>query len=74
MMCERTTLSKGTYLRIEKGDPKMALGAYAMVIFVLPIGNGMPLGDLVDASGDELGLMLDEERLPKRVRFKRAAE
>jgi hypothetical protein len=28
-------------------------------------------GDLVDARRDEMGLMMDEERLPKRVRIKR---
>jgi transcriptional regulator with XRE-family HTH domain len=69
MMAERTGLAKGTYLRIEKGDPSVALGAYAMALFVL--GFGEVFTNLTDARGDEEGLLLDEERLPKRVRIKR---
>jgi transcriptional regulator with XRE-family HTH domain len=69
MMAERTGLSKTTYLRIEKGDPSVAMGAYAMVLFVL--GFGEAFGELTDVRRDEQGLILDEERLPKRVRLKR---
>jgi len=43
------------------------MGAYAMALFVL--GFGEVLGDLTDARRDEEGLLLDEERLPKRVRI-----
>jgi DNA-binding XRE family transcriptional regulator len=35
MMAERVGVSKGTYLRVEKGDPTVSLGAYAMALFVL---------------------------------------
>lgn len=69
MMAERTSLAKSTYARIEKGDPAVAMGAYAMALFVL--GFGEALGDLVDARRDEDGLIMDEERLPKRVRLKK---
>lgn len=69
MMTERTGLAKGTYLRIEKGDPTVSIGAYAMVLFVL--GFGEPFNDLTDARHDEEGLLSDEERLPKRVRVKK---
>ena len=69
MMAERTGLAKSTYTRIEKGDPAVALGAYAMALFVL--GFGEILGDLIDARRDEEWLLLDEERLPKRVRIKK---
>lgn len=70
MMAERTGLAKGTYLRIEKGDPSVAMGAYAMAMFVL--GFGEVFSNLTDARRDEEGLLLDEERLPKRVRIKKA--
>ena len=70
MMAERTGLAKGTYLRIEKGDPSVAMGAYAMALFVL--GFGEVFTNLTDARGDEEGLLLDEERLPKRIRIKRS--
>ena len=69
MMAERTGLAKSTYARIEKGDPSVAMGAYAMVLFVL--GFGEAFGNLTDARRDEEGLLLDEERLPKRVRIQR---
>lgn len=71
MMTERVGVSKATYARIERGDPTVALGAYAMALFVL--GFGEPLGQLIDRSRDELGLQLDEQRLPKRVRVPRSA-
>ena len=69
-VAERTGVSKNTYLRAEKGSPKVGLGVYAMAIFVL--GLGSPLGTLIDVSRDDTGLLLDEERLPKRVRMKKA--
>jgi transcriptional regulator with XRE-family HTH domain len=69
MMAERTGVAKSTYTRIEKGDPAVAMRAYAMALFVL--GFGEALGDLVDARRDDEGLLLDEERLPKRVRIKK---
>jgi transcriptional regulator with XRE-family HTH domain len=67
-VAERMGVSKGTYLRVEKGDPSVMLGVYAMALFVLGFGDA--LRDVVDASKDDVGLMLDEERLPKRVRMK----
>ena len=70
MMAERTGLAKSTYSRIEKGDAAVGLGAYAMALFVL--GFGEVLGNLTDARRDDEGLLMDEERLPKRVRIKKA--
>jgi len=70
MMAERTGLAKSTYARVEKGDPAVAMGAYAMALFVL--GFGEALGDLTDARKDDVGLLLDEERLPKRVRARKS--
>ena len=69
MMAERVGVAKGTYARIEKGDPTVAMGAYAMALFVL--GLGEPLGDLADMRRDDHGLLLDQERLPKRVRIRK---
>jgi DNA-binding XRE family transcriptional regulator len=66
MMCERLGVAKSTYVRVEKGDPRVSMGVYAMALFVL--GFGEAFGDLVDASRDQQGLLLDAERVPKRVR------
>lgn len=69
-VAERIGTAKNTYLRAEKGDPSVGLGIYAMALFVL--GFGDPLGNLIDASRDDTGLLLDEGRLPKRVRMKKS--
>ena len=68
MMTERVGVAKSTYLRLEKGDPSVSMGVYAMVLFVLGFGDA--LGELVEPARDAQGLLLDSERLPKRVRVK----
>ena len=69
MMAERLGVSKGTYLRVEKGNPSVSLGVYAMALFVLGFGDAF--GDLVAPQHDDQGLLLDEQRLPLRVRVKK---
>ena len=66
MVAERAGLSRATYQRIERGDPTVAMGGYAMVVFVL--GLGQPWDQLAAPGRDEAGLLSDEARLPKRVR------
>jgi hypothetical protein len=43
------------------------MGVYATVLFVL--GMADRIGELVDPSSDRVGLTLEEERLPRRVRL-----
>lgn len=69
MMAERMAIGLNTYARIERGDGSVAMSAYAMALFVL--GFGAVLGDVADTRTDEIGLQLDEERLPRRVRIKK---
>lgn len=69
MMAERLGVAKATYLRVEKGTPSVAISVYAMALFVL--GFGEIFGDIVDPRRDDQGLLLDEQRLPKRVRVKK---
>jgi DNA-binding XRE family transcriptional regulator len=69
MMAERVGVAKSTYTRIEKGDAAVAMGAYAMALFVLGFGDA--LAELADTRRDDTGLLLDEERLPKRIRIKK---
>jgi transcriptional regulator with XRE-family HTH domain len=69
-VAERMGVAKNTYLRAEKGDPqsrpwRVCDGAFRP-------GLWRPLGALIDVSRDDTGLLLDEERLPKRVRMKKA--
>ncbi len=69
MMAERIGVSMNTYMRVEKGNPTVSLGVYAMTLFALGLGNAF--GDLVDPKRDDQGLLLDEQRLPRRVRVKK---
>ncbi|MDR3471219.1 MAG: hypothetical protein P4M09_05975 [Devosia sp.] len=65
-MAARASISRTTLVKIEKGDPGVALGIYATVLFVLDMHTR--LADLADSRSDDLGLQLEEERLPKRIR------
>ena len=65
-LAERASMSRTTLNKIEKGSAGVSLGAYASVLFSL--GMLERLADLADARHDEVGLRLEEERLPQRVR------
>jgi len=65
-LCERAGISVPVYWRLVKGAPGTSVGAYAMVLHAL--GLGTPFDDLLDAAKDDTGLLLDEGRLPQRVR------
>jgi hypothetical protein len=67
---ERASIGRSTLSRVEKGDPNVALGIYATVLFVL--GMVDRIADLADARHDATGLQLEEERLPKRIRTPKA--
>jgi DNA-binding XRE family transcriptional regulator len=66
LMGERAGLSRATIGKIERGDPTTSIGGYASVLFVL--GMVGRISDLVDSSNDLVGRMLEDEKLPKRVR------
>jgi DNA-binding XRE family transcriptional regulator len=70
MMAERIGTSRGTYLRAEKGDPRVSMGVYAMALFVLGFADS--LAEIADVRKDDAGLLLDVERLPRRVRVKKS--
>ncbi len=66
MMAERAFITRTTLRKVENGNPGVSLGIYATVMFIL--GLTPRLADLADVRSDEVGLQLEEERLPKRVR------
>lgn len=66
MVAERVNVASATIKRVEKGDPDVRLGVYAMTLFVLGFGDRVSM--LVDPARDETGMLLDEARLPERVR------
>jgi hypothetical protein len=66
---QRASISKPTLIKVERGDPGVSIGSYATVLFVM--GMADRLSDLVDPKNDPVGLRLEEENLPKRIRTTR---
>ena len=66
VMAERAGISRPTLRKVEDGDPSVSLGIYASVLFVL--GMDDRLGEIADATNDQLGLALQQEELPERIR------
>jgi transcriptional regulator with XRE-family HTH domain len=71
LMAERAFISPSTLVRVEKGDPGVSLGILASLLFVLEMTHR--LAALADPGQDPVGLALDEERLPKRIRTRRSS-
>ena len=65
-MAERAFITRPTLRKVENGDPGVSLGIYATIMFVL--GLTPRVADLADSRRDEVGLQLEEERLPQRIR------
>ena len=63
---ERASISRMTLFKVEKGDPGVAMGIYATVLFVM--GMSERLGEMADPKNDPVGLQLEEEHLPQRIR------
>src|SRR5260370_41043906 len=69
ILAERASISRMTLYKVEKGDPGVYIGNYATVLFTL--GMVERLADLVDPRHDSVGLELEEEHLPERIRLSR---
>ena len=68
VMAQRAFISRTTLVKLEKGYPGVAIGTYASVLFAL--GMIERLRELAEARSDEVGLALEEERLPKRIEIR----
>jgi transcriptional regulator with XRE-family HTH domain len=66
IVAQRASVSKPTLIRVERGDPSVSIGSYATVLFVM--GMADRLADLADAKNDPVGLQLEREKLPNRIR------
>lgn len=69
LMAERVGVTRVTLDRAEKGDSSVSMGVYASMLFVL--GMIDRLADVASVQNDEVGIALEEEQLPKRIRLKR---
>jgi len=67
IVANRAFISRGTLARVEAGDPGVSFGLFATVMQALRLD-----GQLADvAADDRVGVMMENERLPQRVRIKR---
>jgi hypothetical protein len=66
IVAERAAISKPTSIRVERVDPTVSIGSYATVLYVL--GMGDLLADLAASKNDPVGLQLEAEDLPQRIR------
>src|ERR1700739_1396647 len=65
IVAQRASISRTPLVKIEKGDPVVAIEIYAPVLFVL--GMADRLGDLPAPKNDPVALHLEEEHLPQRI-------
>jgi len=70
-LAERMGASLSTVRRMEKGDVRVPIHFFARALHVF--GEIQALEHLLDTSNDDIGLMLMDEQLPKRVRSKPGA-
>ncbi|MCD6534934.1 MAG: helix-turn-helix transcriptional regulator [Deltaproteobacteria bacterium] len=69
LLAERAKISRVTLSKIEKGDPSVAIKYYASVLQMLGLLKN--LEEVAAAKNDGIGIILEEENLPQRVRLKR---
>jgi transcriptional regulator with XRE-family HTH domain len=67
LAAERAGISRATLGKIENGDEGVSLGAFAKILFVL--GMIQRLDELADSRFDSLGLELEAQHLPQRIRI-----
>ena len=67
ILAQRASVGRVTLGKLEKGDPHVAFGTYATALFVL--GMADRLADVADPKHDAIGLELEEENLPQRIRL-----
>lgn len=72
ILAERASISRTTLGKVEKGDAGVSMGSYATVLFAL--GMNDRVAALADARHDDVGLQLEEENLPKRIRLPRSSK
>ncbi len=69
-LAQRAGVSLNTIKRLESGDGCTQLQAFARVMAVF--GEIEKLSSLLDTAQDDIGLLLMDEQLPKRVRARKA--
>lgn len=65
LVCERANISRATLYKVEKGDPSVAMGIYAVVLHAL---NNMDKDLLLVAKDDKLGKTIQDLNIHVRRR------
>ena len=65
-------VSVSTLRALEAGAPGVSIGNLAMALLALGILSR--LDDLVDAGQDDIGLFVETEALPRRIRIRKSAD
>lgn len=68
-MAERIRTSVATLRRLERGDPRIAIGTITRAFQVL--GELNKISNLLDTASDDIGLSLMDANLPLRIRKKK---
>lgn len=69
-LAERIGCSVSTVKRLEKGDLRVPIQYVARALHVF--GELKALEQLLDSARDDIGLLLMDEQVPKRIRTKRS--
>ena len=67
LAAERASISRATLAKIEKGDEGVSLGAWGKILFILGLID--KLAEVAAPKFDQVGLDLEAEKLPKRIRI-----
>lgn len=71
LVCERAYISRATLWKIEKGDPSVAIGIYAVVLHAL---DNMDKDLLLVAKDDKVGKTLQDLKIDVRKRASRSVK
>jgi DNA-binding XRE family transcriptional regulator len=69
IMSKRAGIVINTLTKIENGNPNTSMAAWVSVLSVLGLTDN--LKDICDLKNDEMGIILEDEDLPKRIRYKK---
>jgi len=69
IMSKRTGICINTLTKVEKGNSNTSMAAWVSVLSVLGLLDN--LKDICDLKNDAMGIILEDEDLPKRIRYKK---
>ena len=71
IMSLRAGISVNTLTKVENGNPNSSMAAWVSVLSVLGLTDN--LKDICDLKNDKIGIILEDESLPRRIRYKKVS-